>query len=290
MQRHLLFIVNPNAGKKKSGEIIKVIQEHMNKAFPYHIHVWENKNDFDTIRNMLLSGTFTDAVAVGGDGTVNKVASAIRGTGIRLGILPAGSGNGLARTLNISMDFRQALKQITSGQSQSIDSGVINGRDFFCTSGVGFDAHIAFLFSKSVSRGLWSYVKITLGQLYRYKPESYSIQLKDQVLEKEAFLITVANAGQYGNDFYIAPEAKTDDGLFHVVLLKPWKFYELPLLFTKILLKKAHTCKQIETYTSDQVTIIRHSEGPVHFDGEPDMQGRTLAFSLHHNTLQVICG
>jgi diacylglycerol kinase (ATP) len=177
MPRKLLFIVNPNAGKRISDAIIRIIRKEFPQNMYYQIVIWKSKEHFEEISTLLKSEGYTDAIAVGGDGTVNKVASEIRGTNIRLGIVPIGSGNGLARSLGLSMDIEEVIKQIVEGRQESIDCGMINGDSFFCTSGVGFDAHIALLFAKSKTRGLWTYVKITIEQLLKYKAKQYTLEM-----------------------------------------------------------------------------------------------------------------
>lgn len=290
MPRNLLFIINPNAGKKTSGDIVKYIHKNLPPEIKYKIVIWEIRDQFQKISALLHSGEYTDAIAVGGDGTVNRVASALTGTGIRLGIVPRGSGNGLARSLGLSMEIGAAINQILDGRNQVIDSGIVNGEPFFCTSGVGFDAHIAWLFAQSKSRGLQSYVKITIGQLLKYQPKEYTLELNGQRMRRKAFLITVANAGQYGNNVFIAPEAKLNDGLFHVVVVKPFHILQLPLIFLKVLMKKAHTLGCVETYTTSELSITRDTADSIHFDGEPHMAGKQLNYSIKNNLLHVIVG
>jgi YegS/Rv2252/BmrU family lipid kinase len=290
MPRNLLFIVNPNAGKKTSASIIKTIEKSCQEKANYHIAFWKNKDHFDDISTLLSSGDYTDVIAVGGDGTVNKVASLLVGSNIRLGIIPIGSGNGLARSLGLSMKVDTALKQIMEGKTMAIDSGMVNGALFFCTSGMGFDAHIAWLFGQSRTRGLRTYVKITIAQLLRYKAQEYRLEMNGQTLSRKAFLITVANAGQYGNDVYVAPEAKLDDGLFHVVVVKPFHFLQLPGIFLRVLLGKANTCKVAETYTTAQLKITRSSADSIHFDGEPHPGEFELQYALQKNSVHAIVG
>lgn len=288
MPRKILIIINPNAGKKISKAVIQIIRREFPQNLYYQVAIWKNKEHFDEIAGLLKSEGYTDAVAVGGDGTVNRVATEIVGTEIRLGILPVGSGNGLARTLGISMNIEQAIRQIVEGKSRKIDCGTVNGQHFFCTSGLGFDAHIAWLFSQSKSRGLKTYVRVTIEQLLRYRSKNYVLEINGQMIERKAFLITVANAGQYGNDFYIAPEAKLDDGLFHVVVLKPFGIFGLLPLFFKILMKQAHRSSRIETFTCSSLKIERQEEGSIHFDGEPVMMGNNLEYLNIRNSLLVI--
>ncbi len=290
MPRKVLFIINPNAGKKVSGKIIDIIRKEFPQNIYYQIAIWENKDHFDEITTLLQTQGYTDAVAVGGDGTVNQVAKSILGTNIALGIVPIGSGNGLARTLGLSMNIEQVIKQIVAGKKEVVDSGIVNGRPFFCTSGIGFDAHIGNLFATSVKRGLKSYVRITIRELFNYRAKEYTLSFNSRTITKKAFLITVANAGQYGNDFYIAPQASMQDGMFHVVILKPFNPLKVFGLMIKILSRKAYLSSCIETYLTDKLTVTRNESDTIHFDGEPAMEGKQISFENQKSSLNVIVG
>lgn len=285
-----MFIVNPNAGKRISEEIIETIREEFPENIYFHIVIWKDRHHFDEITALLKSEGYTDAVAVGGDGTVNHVAKTILNSGITLGIVPIGSGNGLARSLGLSMKIDEVIKQIAEGKTNTIDSGNVNGIPFFCTSGIGFDAHIGNLFATSVKRGLKSYVKITIRELFRYRAKNYTLELNGQAIRRKAFLITVANAGQYGNDFYIAPQADMQDGQFHVVILKPFNVFQVIGLMMRILSKKAHLSKRIETYVTNKVRITRETKDTIHFDGEPAFESEEIVFENKPRSLQVITG
>lgn len=290
MPRKLLFIVNPNAGKKKSDKIIQTIRKTFPANIYYQFVIWKDKNNFDEIVKLLKSEGYTDAIAVGGDGTVNQVAKNILNSNITLGIIPIGSGNGLARTLGVSIDIEQAIKQIVDGQTTTIDSGNVNNIPFFCTSGIGFDAHIGNLFATSKTRGLNSYIKITFRELFKYRAKNYTLIFNNQTIQRKAFLITVANAGQYGNDFYIAPQANLQDGYFHVALLKPFNIIKSIGVFINILKRSAHLSSSIETFVTDKITIIRNEKDVIHFDGEPYFEGEEIIFENKPNSLKVLIG
>lgn len=290
MTRKILFIVNPNAGKRISNQIIETIRREFPANMYYQIAIWKDKDHFEEITSLLKTEGYTDAIAVGGDGTVNHVAKTILGTDITLGIVPIGSGNGLARSLGLSMKLEEVIRQIVAGKTAMIDSGTVNGRPFFCTSGIGFDAHIGNLFATSVKRGLQSYVKITITELFKYRAKNYTLKFNGNVIKRKAFLITVANAGQYGNDFYIAPLASMQDGLFHVVILKPFNPFHLPLMMTKILSKKAHLSTRIETYSTNSLVIERDEKDTIHFDGEPAVEEKEVTYENKKSSLKVLIG
>ncbi len=288
MPRKLLFIVNPNAGKKISEQLIETIRREFPQNIYYQIVVWKDKNHFQEVLDILHSREYTDAIAVGGDGTVNQVAKSIVGTNIALGIVPAGSGNGLARTLGISMKVEEAIKQIADGNKALIDYGTVNQIPFFCTSGVGFDAHIGSLFASSEKRGLQSYIKITVRELLKYRSKEYTLRFDDKEIKRKAYLITVANAGQYGNDFYIAPQAKLNDGFFHVAILKPFNVFSVFGILWKILKGKANESSNIETYQTKKLTILREEPAPIHYDGEPHQAGKEIEFNCEPLKIKVI--
>lgn len=290
MARRILFIVNPNAGKKISGKLIETIKKEFPSEIYSEIAIWKDRAHFEEITQKIKAENFTDAIAVGGDGTVNQVAKTVLNSNVALGIVPAGSGNGLARSLGISMKPEEAIKQIAQGKTTLIDSGSVNGISFFCTTGVGFDAHIGKLFATSTKRGLQSYVKITLKEFSSYKEKDYTITIDGKEIERKAFLITVANAGQYGNDFYIAPQAKLNDGLFHVAVLKPFNIIGGTGAVLKVLRKKAHESRIIETFSGKEITIKRNDSDSIHFDGEPEVQGTELKYSVLPKSLKVIVG
>ncbi len=283
------FIVNPKAGVKKKLDIPGLIRANFSSKIPYEILVWGNKNDFLAIKNRVLNEGFTIAVAVGGDGTVNEVAKTVNHTEIALGIIPFGSGNGLARSIGVPLDAIAALRCIERGNIQIIDSGLMNDHPFFCTSGIGFDAHIGALFASSTKRGFWSYTQITLKELLGYKTKKYSISFNNQTIEREAFLITFANAGQYGNDFYIAPAASMQDGLLHMVIVKPFPLLTAPALALKIFGRKAESSRYIETFASAEIKLSRPAPDAFHIDGEPQYANKEMIIKIVPGSLKVVC-
>jgi diacylglycerol kinase (ATP) len=290
MERNLLFIINPNSGKKISEKLITIINDEFPKNLKYQIVLWKTIDYFEEIKKLINSQVYTDVIAVGGDGTVNQVASSLVKLNISFGIVPAGSGNGLARSLSLSMDIKKAIQQIVIGKTQLIDYGTINDSPFFCTSGVGFDAHIGKLFALSIKRGFKSYIKITIKQLLKYKAKNYTLTFNGNTIKRKAFLITVANGGQYGNDFYIAPQASLQDNKLHIVIVKPMGVLGAFTLLNNVLKHKAYKSKYVETFTSNKITIKGENLNTIHFDGEPSEIKGDLNFECVNNGLKVIVG
>jgi len=288
MEKKVVFIINPKAGVKKKMDIPAFIKEHFSSEINYDIIIWNNKDDFKNIQQQILNGNYTIAVAVGGDGTVNQIAQTVNHTNIALGILPFGSGNGLARSIGVPMDIKGALGLIAKGKTKKIDSGLINKVPFFCTSGVGFDAHIGALFASNTKRGLKSYIKIIWKEYFSYKAQDYKLIVDGKEENVNAFLIAFANAGQYGNNFYIAPQAAMNDGIIDISVLKPFALPSAIGLLRKILARKANLSKHIQSFSGKEIKLIRKEAGPFHFDGEPGITGAEVIVTVVPNSLNVI--
>jgi len=160
---------------------------------------------------------------------------------------------------------------------------------FFCTAGVGFDAHIAGEFAASTKRGLVTYFKTTVKEFFGYKPNHYKISIDDKLIETEAFLITIANAGQWGNDVYIAPEAELSDGILNMSILKPFSLFAIPMIGIKLFSKKIHTSIQLQSERGKIITIEFNGILPVHFDGEPIQVDSKLTIQVIPLALNIIC-
>ncbi len=287
--RKILFIVNPSAGKKRNLDLREFIEKHFSHP-NFTVAVSSSLEYFEEIKQKALAENYTDVIACGGDGTVNKVASFACANNLRFGILPLGSGNGLARSVKISMDLKKALKQIEKGKTTKIDAGVLNGKLFFCASGMGFDAHIAALFENTEGRGLSGYIKLIWKEFFSYKAENYTVKFDGKEITKPAFVLALCNSGQYGNDFYIAPTASMYDGKITISILKPFSKWLTPYVILKVILKKAHTLKWVETYHASEVKISKERKSFVHLDGEPHEEEVEISYSIKPLALEIICG
>lgn len=287
--RKILFVVNPSAGKKRNLDLKEYIEKHFGLV-NYTVAVSSSLQYFEEIKQKALAENYTDIIACGGDGTVNKVATFACNNNLRLGILPLGSGNGLARSVKISMDLKKALKQIEEGRTMRIDGGLLNGHLFFCASGMGFDAYIAALFENTESRGLWGYIKLIWKEYFSYKSENYVLKFEGKELHKPAFVLACCNSGQYGNDFYIAPTADMRDGKITISILKPFSKWKTLWVVFKVWRRKAHTLRCVETYHATSLKITREKNGFVHLDGEPHEEGTEINYSVKPLALEIICG
>ena len=240
MKRKIVFILNPHSGTDDKVRMPKLIEENINtKAYDYDIVFTEYAGHAADIAKDCASRGIDIVVAVGGDGTINEVARSIVHTNTALGIIPCGSGNGLARHLCIPLDPRKAISLINRACIESLDYGVINDLPFFCTCGMGFDAFISLKFAGAGKRGPLTYIENVLKEGLKYKPETYEGEMEDEKEPKKynAFLIACANASQYGNNAYIAPKATMTDGLMDVIIMEPFTAFDAPQISTDIINK-----------------------------------------------------
>ncbi|MES2130736.1 MAG: diacylglycerol kinase family protein [Bacteroidota bacterium] len=287
--KKIAFVINPNAGVKKKINVIEFIKDNFPKTIDYDLIVWKNANDFDSVKQQIIIGKYTIVVACGGDGTVNMVAATVADTTMAMAILPLGSGNGLARSNGIPLKLKEALKVIVNARIKKIDGALINGIPFFCTAGVGFDALIAAKFAASTKRGLVTYFKTSVREFFSYKPNDYKITVDGNTITTKAFLITVANAGQWGNDVYISPEASLNDGILHVSILKPFVMPSIVPIGIKLFMKKIHTSAHLLSLNGKHIEIEFTGNLPVHFDGEPLAVENKITIDIRPDSLKVVC-
>ena len=291
MKKTVRFIVNPISGGFSKRAIIKAVKELMDHE-KYDYVIWPTRyaGHGAVLATMAAENCIDIVVAIGGDGTVNEVARSLVHTHTALGIVPCGSGNGLARHLQIPLEVRKALRMINEGKSMTIDYGLINGRPFFCTCGMGYDANVCYRFSSSSKRGLQTYFENVITGLAHYKPEAYTIIDKEGQHTYKAFCIALANASQYGNNAYIAPYASLNDGLMDVTVIEPFPVAEAPAMAFRLFSGKFEDgASHIRMFRSPSVKIIREREGIIHCDGDPIEAGREIEVRIIHAGLNVIC-
>lgn len=287
--KKIVFIINPKAGTGSKRTVLNAIDRHLDTTrFLHTIRYTEYAGHAAVIaREEAEQGTDV-VVAVGGDGTVNEVGRALVGTQTAMAIIPCGSGNGLARHMRISMRPDKAMQLINEYCVKEIDYGVVNGNPFFCTCGVGFDAFISMKFAEAGSRGLKTYVEKTLQDGLTYKPETYQIEIEGETEVQEAFLIACANASQYGNNAYIAPEASTRDGLMDVTILTPFTTLESAQIVMQMFSRELPKNSHVKTFRTKRIKIMREKEGPAHVDGDPMTMGDTLEVEIVPAALRMV--
>lgn len=290
MERKALFIINPISGGKKKDNVPDLIEKNLDTAtFKATIVYSDGQAHARQIAKSAVN-TFDLIVAVGGDGTVNEVGSAIVGTQTTLGIIPFGSGNGLSRFLGISMHAPTAIKALNSNNVQFIDSATINGHPFFNMAGMGFDAHISEVFSHGEKRGFFTYLISSIREISKYKAETYHIEIDGKTYEREAFMLSFANSSQYGNNAHISPNASVQDGLLDICIIKPFPKWRLLEMGIRMFLKKAESTGYLEIIRGKHIKVRRAEPGPAHLDGEPHIFGVNSVIEVVPSSIQVIVG
>lgn len=227
-------------------------------------------------------------IVAGGDGTVNEVATALLHSDTAIGIVPCGSGNGLARTLGIPMDFEGALDVIARSKPYSIDCGIAEGMPFFCTFGVGFDAAVTEKFSACKRRGKMQYVRNALIEFLNFTADHYALEIDGKVYTEDAMLIAVCNTSQYGNNAYIAPQASLTDGLLDVTVIRDGSPFDQAWAGVGLLSGKIDKHRIIDSFKAREVKITRQNEGPAQIDGEPLTLGEKIHIKCEPSCLNVL--
>jgi len=288
--KYIKFIYNPYSGLIHPEQLIKRIIAYY---FPTNLCYYDfNSTEFRghayQLSTEAVEKGYDIVVAIGGDGTVNEAASGLVNSDTALGIIPNGSGNGLARGLGIPISIRRAAKLITTGQTRTIDVGQIDDKFFFVIAGLGFDAIIGKRFEDGKIRGPAPYYIAGFREFFRYHEPEYEIKFDRQTIKTRALVVAVANIRQYGNNAIIAPNAKPDDGLLDLAIIEPTNFvsaiYYLPTLFTGRIDRTPLT----RIYRATKFEIIREFPAPCTLDGEV-IEGQThLTVTMLPRALKVI--
>ena len=269
-RRHIVAIINPVSGtgkKEKIPRLIDTVVDH--DSNDVSIIMTEYAGHANEIAAQAASDGADVVVAIGGDGTVNEVGSAVCGTDTALAIVPCGSGNGLARHLRISMNASRALQVLNNGVVGEFDYCTVNGKPFFCTCGMGFDATVSYKFANEGTRGFITYVKKTISEYFKYTAQQYSIDIDGKQMQETAFVIACCNAAQYGNNAYIAPRATMQDGLIDLTVMHPFNVVESPLIGARLFLRQLNHDHHVSIYRGKRVVIDREKEDFIHIDGDP---------------------
>ena len=286
---NIVFIINPISGTNSKDTLPKLIEEHLDKKqFTYRIFYTEHAGHAAELTRQCAEEHVDIVVAVGGDGTVNEVARSLVHSTTALGIIPCGSGNGLARHLCLPLDIRKSIDIINRCCIETFDYGIINGLPFFCTCGMGFDAFISLKFAESGKRGPITYVENVLKEGLKYQPETYEVKDDTGVHHYKAFLIACANASQYGNHAYIAPGATMKDGEMDVIIMEPFNALEAPQIAADLFMKTLSKNSKIKTFRTKNLHIHRDKEGAIHYDGDPVITGTDINVSIEHLGIRIV--
>ena len=276
----MLFIVNPISGKGKKQDIVSYLKDMGHNVvyteYAGHAEVLARESEDEIV------------VAVGGDGSVNEVARGLVGSGRTLGIVPCGSGDGLALHLGISRDFRKAIKTIEAGQVKLLDAATINDRLFFSVCGTGFDAKVSERFALSGKRGLANYIMQAIKLWAGFRPEKYTIEIDGDKMETEAAFITVGNSNQWGNHARITPLADISDGMLDITIVKMFRTWEIPWLAWRLMNGTAHKSRRTICRKGRHIAISCQSEGPAHADGDWFNAPKHLDIRVIPHSMKVI--
>ena len=289
MRKKILFIINPISGGRDKQRIPGLIEKHLDKnSYEHRISFTERVEHGYMLAKAAVKDQYDIIVAIGGDGTVNEISKAILNTNVKLGIIPFGSGNGLARSLKIPLNPIKAIEIINQGFVDSIDSAKLNEHYFFNIAGSGFDAHISQQFAKNKIRGFIGYIKTTFQELKKYIPQEYKITYDGNVVVRKAFIVSIANSSQYGNEAHIAPRADVKDGWLDIVIVKPIRWFKIPFLALRMFNKSAESSSYVEMFKAKKIEIIREYEAAIHLDGEPRMEQKDMMIEILPLSLNVI--
>ena len=291
-KKSILFVINPISGTANKEKIEREIAQNIDQSrFDANIRYTEYAGHAAELASEAAQQNIDIVVAVGGDGTINEVARSLVHTNTALGIVPCGSGNGLARHLHLPLDPQQAIAVINEAVVHTLDYGRINNQPFFCTCGVGFDAFISHKFAEAGTRGIRTYMEKTLIDGLSYKPETYRLTIGRDANDSQhldAFLIAAANASQYGNNAYIAPHASMKDGLLDVTILEPFNLIEGPQILYQLFNKSIVNNSHVKTFRTDYLRIERSTPGVAHCDGDPFETEMVLEVELIPRSFHVV--
>lgn len=288
-KKKIRFIINPISGVKKKSVVEKLILQELDKsAFEYEICYTKAAGHAIELSAEAAEKDFDFVVAVGGDGSLNEVAQSLVGKRTCLGIIPVGSGNGLAHYLKIPTNVSKAIKVINGRKTICVDTASISNLKFFSIAGVGFDAYIADLFSKCKKRGFWSYSKLVFREFLLFKPNRFRLYINGRVLHRRAMLISFANGNQYGYNAVISPKSIIDDGLIDVCIMRKPPIFLAPVLGICLFLRIIDKIGFVEIIRTSEVRIIQKKNYIAHVDGDKYRLSKELLVKVHPKSLNVI--
>lgn len=290
MKRNLLFIVNPISGIGRQKKIETLIEQTIDRGlFDYTVRYTERiHHGTDLAKEAVEQGCFDAIVAVGGDGSVNDVVSGLVGSNLALGIIPCGSGNGLARNLKIPLTPTHAIEAINHYKIAEIDTIYLNDRVVASIAGIGFDARVARRMKQTKVRGLQAYAKIILTDYPTYKEHTYRLNIDGNEIERKAWFISFANSNQFGYNTAIAPLAQLDDGLIDVCIVDRIPLLHLPMTAPLLYLNHFELSQHVEYFKAHEVTVYNNEEKWVNIDGEGERIGTELHFRNVRKSLKVL--
>lgn len=289
--KNIAFIINPISGTQNKKKLPKLISQLLDKEqWLENIVFTDHAGHAEELAHQYARMGFDAVVAVGGDGTVNEVARGLRDTETALGVIPIGSGNGFARHLGISLRIQRAMETINHSEVIKADYGLANGHFFITTCGTGFDALVADEFATAGKRGLATYVETIVKKVMTYESSTYHIVSEAEGIDTEerAFLITFANANQWGNDAYIAPKASIQDGKMDICILSSSALLGAPGLALRLFTKRIDSSLFVHTIKAKDIMLYREAATPFHLDGDPVEMEKDIHIQIVADGLRVL--
>jgi YegS/Rv2252/BmrU family lipid kinase len=288
-KKKVTFIINPISGVFNKDRVVAAIEAGLDKSkFNYAIEFTEGPGHAIEICNKKVAEGVDVIIAVGGDGSVNEIARTLTDKKVVLGIIPAGSGNGLAHHLKIPFSYRKAIDIINRGKTIKIDTGSINDVFFVSIAGIGFDGIVAREYAKNKRRGFLTYLKVVTEEYVKYRPRKYTIEINGEILKRKALFISFANSDQFGYGASIAPSASVDDGLLDVIIMKKPLMVEIPILASLLYWKKIDLSRQLEIIKAKELIVKTRRKRWVNIDGEPLKMDKKLFVKIHPQSLNII--
>jgi diacylglycerol kinase (ATP) len=287
MQRRFIFLFNPHSGVQNAKSLEEIITERCRQAaVPFSIEHSRADGDYASLKEKIRNESVTDVVIAGGDGTISTVVAAIKDLTVNIGIIPRGSGNGLALAAGISKDINKAIDIIFNGNVQKVDAFLINNQFSCMLSGIGFDAQVAHEFDRQTQRGLKKYIQLIIKNLQHIESYRFTVTAREVNLQLRAYFISIANSNQFGNQFTIAPKASLQDGLLDIVAVEKTNIFFVLMrilwhirfgTFTGDFTKR----RGITYFQTDELTIMNPDKAPLHIDGD----GKPTALSFQIKVL-----
>jgi diacylglycerol kinase (ATP) len=297
MSRKIIYIINPISGTKSKSDLQKFVEAETNeKGISFFVFPSVADGNYSFLHSIIKEEKITDVVIAGGDGTISGVVGSLLNENVDFGIIPCGSGNGLAHTAKISKQPARALDIIFNGRASTIDGFFVNDRFACMLAGLGFDAKVAQEFADHPKRGLMTYAQLTLKNFFTINPFRFELKLANTKLDIDAFFISIANSNQFGNNFTIAPKASLSDGLLDIVIVTSqskvsfvlqtlkqmagWNVLEASSVITKK--------SGVIYFQTDKLEIINHSQAPLHVDGDPAETPEKLKVEIKKKCFRLI--
>jgi YegS/Rv2252/BmrU family lipid kinase len=288
-KKKIRFITNPFSGPKSGVKIEQLIKVNINEdIYDYEITNTEYAGHATILAREAVKDNYFAVIAIGGDGTINEVGTALVHTDTALGIIPFGSGNGFSYHLGIRRNVVKAIRTLNDCHVTQIDTGLANGRFFINVAGLGLDATVAYKTKLNSFRGFIPYFINTLRESINFKYLKLHLKTKDKEWEGEYAMAVIANGSVYGYDFTIAPQALLNDGQFDIVLVKRTQVFRYFFLVPRMLNKTIHKSSLVNYFKTDEITIVNKLGGYFHVDGEGFVCDESIHFKVQPSSLLLL--